>query len=104
VFGLDKRPRVRPYFRRAFAKARHGQHKRAKAFTPVEIAELYQFPKGYDGAGETIAILAFAGSSRVRDLNRYFPKLGIPQPNVTAASVGDKRLYAGIGNKMNREI
>jgi kumamolisin len=90
VFGLDNRPRAKPYFRVASAKAKHHRRKGAKAFTPVEIAELYKFPKGYDGTGETIAILEFGGGYRVRDLTRYFANLDLSQPRVSAVSVGNK--------------
>ena len=89
VFGLDNRPRVRPYFRIA---ARHGgkfaPRATAKAFTPLEVAALYGFPKGVDGKGQTIAILEFGGGYRVADLNKYFASLGIKGPKVIAVSVG----------------
>ncbi len=90
VFGLDNRPHVLPHFR---ILARPGGGKfapraTAKAFTPLEVAALYNFPKGFDGKGQTIAILEFGGGYRAADLNKYFSKLGIKPPSLVAASVG----------------
>ena len=89
VFGLDNRPHVRPYFRIAPKPGKFHPHATAKAFTPPEVAALYNFPKGVNGKGETIAILEFGGGYRVADLNKYFAKLGIKTPSVVAVSVGD---------------
>jgi kumamolisin len=90
VFGLDNRPHVRPHFRILTRPGggKFAPHATAKAFTPLEVATLYNFPKGFDGKGQTIAILEFGGGYRVADLNRYFSKAGIKPPDVVAASVG----------------
>ena len=89
VFGLDDRPHVRPHFRMAKNPGgKFAPRAAAKAFTPLEVAALYAFPKGFDGNGQTIAILEFGGGYRVGDLNKYFGKLGVKPPNVVAASVG----------------
>jgi len=87
VFGLDNRPRVRPYFRIA-AGGKFHPRATGKAFTPLEVAALYAFPKGTDGKGETIAILEFGGGYRVADLGKYFSKLGVKTPDIVAVSVG----------------
>jgi kumamolisin len=89
VFGLDNRPRVRPYFRIARIPGKFHPRATAKAFTPLEVAALYNFPKNVDGKGETIAILEFGGGYRAADLNNYFSKLGIKAPSVVAVSVGN---------------
>jgi kumamolisin len=88
VFGLDNRPHVEPHFR--IAKHRGGAKARAgvPGFTPLQVASLYAFPKGYDGKGQTIAILEFGGGYRPADLSKYFSGLGLRAPSVTAVSVG----------------
>src|SRR5205823_12503083 len=53
VLGLDDRPQARPHVRRAAAVAR--------AYTPPELAQLYDFPPDLDGSGETIAIVELGG-------------------------------------------
>jgi kumamolisin len=89
VFGLDDRPHVRAHFRMAKNPGgKFAPRATAKAFTPLEVAALYAFPKGVDGKGQTIAILEFGGGYRVGDLNKYFGKLGVKPPNVVAVSVG----------------
>src|SRR5690349_21511333 len=87
VFGLDDRPRVRPYFHFAGGGKFHPRAT-SKAFSPLEVAALYDFPKATDGKGETIAILEFGGGYRVADLNKYFSKLGVKTPEIVAVSVG----------------
>jgi len=88
VFGLDNRPHVEPHFRIAKTGGKSKARAAASSFTPLEVAALYAFPKGYDGKGQTIAILEFGGGYRAADLTKYFSRLGIPMPSVTAVSVG----------------
>ena len=83
VFGFDNRPQARPHFR--------GHQRRTPAspdgYTPVQMAQFYNFPAGLDGTGETIGILEFGGGYTASDLNTYFQQLGIKPPSVTAVSV-----------------
>ncbi len=88
VFGLDNRPRVRPYFHIAASGGKFHPRATAKAFTPLEVAALYDFPKSTDGKGETIAILEFGGGYRAADLAKYFSRLGVKMPDIVAVSVG----------------
>jgi len=84
VFGFDNRPQARPHFRR------HKQHQepiQATSYTPLQVAQLYNFPAGLDGTGECIGILEFGGGYTTDDLNTYFQNLGIAAPSVTAVSV-----------------
>ena len=88
VFGFDNRPQARPHFRG------HKPHKPGKqqptqttTFTPLQVAQLYDFPTGLDGTGECIGILEFGGGYNTNDLNTYFQQLGLSTPSVTAMSV-----------------
>ena len=105
VLGLDDRPQARAQFRRAPAAgaraAAPGSSTPAPggpppaavpaaaptSYTPPQVAELYQFPAGTDGTGETIAIIELGGGFGSSDLDPYFAGLGLPVPSVTAASV-----------------
>ena len=88
VTGLDNRPFAKPHYRigRAAAHAAAAGSSAAPvletAFTPLEIASLYNFPAGFDGAGQTIAILELDGGFRPEELTAYFKTLGIPAPSV----------------------
>jgi kumamolisin len=79
VLGLDTRPAAKPHFRK-----RTG---RATSFTPIQIAQLYNFPSGVTGSGQTIAIIELGGGYSTDDLNTYFTQLGINTPQVSAVSV-----------------
>ena len=50
VLGLDDRPQAKPHFRVRCANARASTPK-AVAYSPRQVAELYQFPLDVDGTG-----------------------------------------------------
>ncbi len=81
VLGLDTRPVARPHLQRRRTAAPSG------TFTPPQVAALYNYPKGLDGTGQTIAIIELGGGYKTTDLNTYFKNLGIKAPKVTAVSV-----------------
>jgi kumamolisin len=86
VLGLDDRPQARPHFvmRKSAVEPRAPQ---PRAFTPIEIAGLYDFPTTGDGSGETIGIIELGGGYRTADLDAYFTSLGLTTPTVTSVSV-----------------
>jgi kumamolisin len=57
------------------------------SFNPPQVAQLYNFPAGVNGAGQTIGILELGGGYNPSDLSTYFAGLGITEPRVTAVSV-----------------
>ncbi|MGH3256341.1 MAG: S53 family peptidase, partial [Streptosporangiaceae bacterium] len=81
VLGLDTRPSARPHFRpRAAASS-------GTSYPPNQVADIYQFPAGTTGAGQTIAVIELGGGFQTSDLTSYFGSLGIAVPTVTAVSV-----------------
>jgi kumamolisin len=90
VFGFDNRPQARPHFRHqrnADGKHKGGKHAAPSGFTPLQVAQLYDFPAGVNGTGESIGILEFGGGYNSNDLSTYFQQLGVNAPSVTAMSV-----------------
>jgi len=91
VFGLDNRPQARPHFRIRKSAAGPGGRGVAAAdntqFTPVQIAQLYNFPSQLNGTGECIAIIELGGGFKTADLQAYFSQLGVPMPAVSSVSV-----------------
>ncbi|MBV8901516.1 MAG: S8/S53 family peptidase [Verrucomicrobia bacterium] len=91
VFGFDHRPQAVPHFRIKGSGAPAGAAPRAvsgPSFNPTDLADLYQFPAGVSGAGETIGIIELGGGYTPDDLQTYFAQLGInPAPSVTSVSV-----------------
>ena len=57
------------------------------SFNAPQVAQLYKFPAGVNGAGQTIGILELGGGYNASDLSSYFAALGIAEPRVTAISV-----------------
>ncbi len=88
VFGLDDRPQAKPHLR---IKGSHGNiqwHAGGTAFTPPQVAKLYDFPGGATGAGQCIAIIELGGGYRPADLATYFSEIQIsPAPQVVAVSI-----------------
>jgi kumamolisin len=81
VLGLDRRPVARPQFRRPRAQP-------GVTYTPIQVAQLYNFPTAGTGSGQTIALIELGGGFTASDLAQYFQSLGIsPAPTVTAVGV-----------------
>ena len=100
VLGLDNRPQAKPHFRvlgeagalsAAAAQAGGFAHPHAggnSSFTPVQVAQLYQFPQGVNATGQTIGIIELGGGFRQADITAYFKSLGQTPPKVIAVPVG----------------
>jgi kumamolisin len=105
VLGLDDRAQARTHFRL------HAQddtptlaHDLAAAFTPVQIASLYNFPDG-DGSGQCIGIIELGGGYHPSDLRAYFHALGVPQPNVVSVPVeGSRNTPSGNAGGADSEV
>ena len=90
VHGLDDRPQARAHFRPAAAAA--------TSFSAVQLAQLYAFPAGTTGTGQTIALIELGGGYAQSDLVTYFSGLNIsPQPSVISVGV-DGATNAPIGD------
>jgi kumamolisin len=115
VLGLDNRPQAQPHFRvlgsavnattggtQGFARA----HARAAgtSYTPVQVAELYQFPQGATATGQTIGIIELGGGYRTADLTAYFKGLGQKAPKVTAVSVDKGKNSPSNANGADGEV
>ena len=87
VFGLDNRPQAKPHFRRRMSSSGVSAKAASASFTPLQVAQAYDFPKDSDGKGQCIAIIELGGGYRTNDLTRYFKSLGIKKPRVSAVSV-----------------
>jgi kumamolisin len=101
VFGLDERPQAKTHFRllrQASAKT--------VAYSPIEVASLYQFPPNTTGSGETVGIIELGGGFQTSDLESFFQSLDITtQPQVTAVPVdGAQNVPGGDPNGADGEV
>ncbi|MEO8724545.1 MAG: protease pro-enzyme activation domain-containing protein [Acidobacteriaceae bacterium] len=129
VLGLDDRPQAKPHFRwlngappaaqpRASnvpaqgtttqAAADQNPAKKKKAvnvsYTPVQVAQLYDFPTGGNGGGETIGIIELGGGYNPSDIQQYFQQLGLTPPSVTAVSVDGGMNQPTTANSADAEV
>lgn len=79
VLGLDARPHLR-------AHLRHHPFEETDlhatgGFTPLQIAELYGFPRG-TGKGQRVALIELDGGYTQGDLKGYFDALSLPVPRI----------------------
>src|SRR5271168_4583809 len=115
VLGLDNRPQAQPHFRvlgsainaniggtQGFARAHASAA--GTSYTPVQVGELYQFPKGAKAAGQTIGIIELGGGYRAADLTAYFKGLGQKAPKVIAVSVDKGKNTPGNANGADGEV
>jgi kumamolisin len=127
VFGLDNRPQARPHVRVAAqpadATATTGAATDGTAtdgtpttgtatmvtkfpgtFFPPQIAQVYDFPTGVDGKGQTIALIELGGGYLQADLDTYATQLGLPAFQVTAISVDGGQNVHGVNGEDDNEV
>ena len=99
VLGLDNRPQAVPHFR-FNAKP----NATAVSYTPVQVAQAYQFPANASGAGQTIGIIELGGGYKSADLTAYFKTLGMPAPAITAVLVDGGKNAPTTANSADGEV
>jgi len=117
VLGLDNRPQAKPHFRIAgetgdlaaktaqaggFAKPHAGAAN--VSYTPIQVAQLYQFPSGATATGQTIGIIELGGGYKTADLKTYFKSLGQKNPKVTTVSVDGGKNSPTNANSADGEV
>ena len=98
VHGLDNRPQARAHCRIVRAAT--------VSYTPPQVANLYDFPNGMTGQGQTIGIIELGGGYSQSELDSYFNSLGVsPPPTVLSVSVdGGKNRPTGDPNGPDAEV
>lgn len=105
VFGLNNEPIARPMVQVATHNGTIVPHAAMPhAFTPNQIAEAYNFPKGVTGKGQCIAIIEMAGGYRMADITSYFNSLGLPVPNIKSISVDGGANNPTVANSWDSEV
>ena len=96
IFGFDQRP----------VAGTHHIHQRSTgtSYTPLEVAEFYNFP-AETGKNQTIALIELGGGYRNSDLQAYWRELGIKNVSVTAVPVeGGRNSATGDPNGPDGEV
>ena len=75
-----------------FRRTQAGPHAAAASteFTPLQVAQLYDFPANLDGTGECVGIIELGGGFKTADLKAYFSSLGLPTPTIASVSVNGR--------------
>ncbi len=110
VFGLDNRPQARPHLQRASVEAHPlapDANNAAKyvSYTPLQVAQMYDFPVGASGRGQCVAIIELGGGYTDADLQTYFQQQNLPVPNVVSVSVdGGQNAPEGTPDSADGEV
>ena len=107
VLGLDTRPQAQPHFRvrnESPPAIRPNAAAANTSYTPVQIAQLYQFPTGASAAGQTIALIELGGGYKTADITAYFKTLGLTAPSVTTVSVDGGKNAPSNANSADGEV
>jgi kumamolisin len=83
VLGLDARPVAKPHIR--FLS--DAQKAASTSYSPLQVAALYNFPSGVNGAGEAIGLIELGGGYQASDISTYFSGLNLTPPTVISVSV-----------------
>ena len=102
VFGIGDTPTAVPHFQpRAPSAVRAGA---GTSFTPADLAKLYNFPTGLDGAGQCIGIIELGGGYRTADIKNYFQRLKLPVPHVKTISVDGAKNRPSTADSADGEV
>ena len=85
VLGLSNRPVAKPHFQYRKQSTMNSLALAAaqpRSLSPLDVAQLYNFPTGLAGSGQSIAIIELGGGFIPADLRTYFSSLGIKTPPV----------------------
>ena len=96
VLGLDNRPQASARVRIAAQPA--------TSFTPLQIAQLYDFPTGVDGTGQSIGIVELGGGFSQTDFDTYLSGLGVKAQTVTIVSVDGATSSPGQNSNVDVEV
>lgn len=103
VFGIGDTPTAVPHYQeRAQAAIKVGAAR--ASFTPPDLAKLYNFPAGLDGAGQCIGIIELGGGYRTADIKNYFKRLKLPVPHVKTISVDGAKNRPSTANSADGEV
>lgn len=96
VFGIDNRPQARPHIQFNASAT--------QSFTPLQLAQIYDFPANSKGTGQTIGIIELGGGYRNDDLTTYFGRLGLPVPTMVSVSVDGGENAPTTANSADGEV
>jgi kumamolisin len=105
VFGLDNRPQAKAHFRVRKEEANAAPRAAVTSYSPLQVAQAYDFPPDATGSGHCIALIELGGGYNPSDLTSFFENLGLVSPKVTAVSVdGGSNSPSGDPNGPDGEV
>ena len=119
VHGFDNRPVAKPHYRHREKSAQGAvatpKNAQDGSFSPLEVAQLYNFPQGLDGTGQCIALIELndldpntnhvtGAGFNSSDLRSFFSNLNLPMPQVVALSTDGGAVMPGPDPSSDGEV
>lgn len=105
VFGLDSRPVAHTMYQPKVIPGKKPKHPHvSQSFTANQLAQIYGFPQGVNGSGQSIGIIELGGGYQTADITSYFKQLGIPAPVVNQVLVDGGTNSPGDPNGADGEV
>jgi kumamolisin len=104
VLGLDNRTQAKAHFVVRRAKSRKASKNADISYTPLQVAQLYQFPADATGTGQTVGILELGGGYQKANLKKYFKSVGLKEPTITSVSVDKGKNKPTNSNSADAEV
>ncbi len=105
VFGLDTRPVARPNVRALDRQPDQQSEAPQGTFLPPQVAQLYDFPKGFTGKGQSIAIIELGGGFDQQSMRHYFEEvIGLPLPSIQTVGVAGGKNNPGVNRQEDFEV
>jgi kumamolisin len=104
VFGIGDTPTAVPHYQARPQPDVMRAGTAGSSFTPPDLAKLYNFPVGLDGAGQCIGIIELGGGYRTADIKAYFKRLKLPVPHVKTISVDGAKNRPSTADSADGEV
>ena len=105
VLGLDDRTQAKAHFRVLGENSALPLAQPAVSYSPQQVAQLYRFPSGADGTGQTVGIIELGGGYKPADIQNYFTSLGLKKlPTVISVSVDKAKNSPTTANSADGEV
>jgi kumamolisin len=87
VLGLDDRPQAQPHIALPSDTPGIVAPRVVTSLSPMQVAQLYNFPTNVTGQGQAIGIIELGGGYTTADIQTFFAQAGLQPPVVTTVSV-----------------
>lgn len=99
IIGFDTSPIAWSYAKKPHITEQKG------TYTPIQLANIYNFPSNLTGTGQSVAIIELGGGYNISDMKEYFKMLGIDKaPKIVSIGVDGASNNPGVDTGSDTEV